>query len=110
MSWPFRITAPLLDVLEVLVESREELHGWAIMKATKRSGPSIYQVLERLRKAEWVTCRWEDRPPDESRPRRRYYRLTGTGAASARAVLAERRPDRSASYAADSTIPLGHQI
>jgi PadR family transcriptional regulator PadR len=106
MSWPFRVTDPLLDVLEVLVDADGELHGWAIMKQTQRTGPTVYQVLERLRKAKWVECWWEDKPPAteqptaclpetdplprESVPRRRYYRLSDDGTVKAPILLAER--------------------
>lgn len=101
MSWPFRVTDPLLEVVEVLLNADSELHGWAIMKATHRSGPTVYQVLERLRKADWVVARWEDPGTREARdlsrtsaarpagssesldhentPRRRYYSLSGEG-------------------------------
>ncbi len=108
MSWPFRVTDPLLDVLEVLVDADSIMHGWAIMKETRRSGPTVYQVLERLRKARWVECWWEDETPRaeveavapggseadppqrENVPRRRYYRLSDEGAARAPALLTER--------------------
>jgi PadR family transcriptional regulator, regulatory protein PadR len=107
MKWPFRVTDPLLDVVEVLLDAGDDLHGWAIMKRTRRTGPTVYQVLERLRKARWVECWWEDRQDpaeapaqvghdhrgisrSESLPRRRYYRLSGEGAAKAPVLLAER--------------------
>ena len=117
MAWPFRVTDPLLDVLEILLEADADLHGWAIMKQTQRTGPTIYQVLERLRKAKWVDCWWEDQEghqsPEpqrgagagdsggrardrESVPRRRYYRLSGEGAARAPVLLAERGRSRQA--------------
>ena len=93
MAAPFRVTPPLLDVLEVLLDAGEqERHGWAIMKASKRTGPTVYQVLERLAAAKWVQARWEEQHPELGRPRRRFYRLTPPGVASARALLAERRP------------------
>src|SRR5262249_37777010 len=108
MTWPFRVTAPLLDVVEVLLNSDGELHGWQIMKETGRTGSTVYQVLERLRKARWVDSRWEELPQSSaaddrvavddmdtvpvSRPRRRYYRISGEGAAKAPILLAERRP------------------
>lgn len=64
MDGPVRVTNPLLDVLTVLLEAfeddRRELHGWAIMKATARSGPTVYGVLDRLEDAHWITGRWED--------------------------------------------------
>jgi DNA-binding PadR family transcriptional regulator len=90
-----RITQPTLDVLEVLLRAHKEgekIHGWAIMKETKRSGPTVYNALDRLEDAGWITGEWEELEPDANRPRRRFYRLTGEGAPAARALLAERRP------------------
>jgi PadR family transcriptional regulator len=94
---PVRVTNPLLDVLEMLLEAfdngKQELHGWAIMKAVGRSGPTVYGVLDRLEDADWITSRWEDRNPQPNKPRRRFYRLTPTGAVSAARLLTARRPD-----------------
>jgi DNA-binding PadR family transcriptional regulator len=70
-----------------------ELHGWAIMKAVKRSGPTVYGVLDRLEDAGWIAGRWEEQHPESNKPRRRFYRLTPTGVAAVRALLAERRPE-----------------
>ena len=95
MTGPVRVTGPLLDVLEVFLQAfadDQELHGWAIMKATKRAGPTIYGVLDRLEDAGWITGQWEDQPPNTSTPRRRLYRLTPDGAVAARDLLASRRP------------------
>lgn len=95
MSGVERITGPLLDVLEVLVQAHtnnSEVHGWELMRTTKRAGPTIYRVLDRLEDAQWVTARWEETNPDPSRPRRRLYQLSPTGLAQANATLAERRP------------------
>jgi len=87
-----RVTQPTLDVLEALLAAdRLELHGWAIMKTTKRAGPTVYKVLDRLAEAGWVTRSWEEQPPDANRPRRRLYRLTADGCSRARALLAQRR-------------------
>lgn len=49
------------------------LHGWAITKATKRSGPTVYGVPDRLEDAAWITGQWEDRHPDSNKPHRRFY-------------------------------------
>lgn len=96
MAGPVRVTNPLLDVLEVLLEAfdndRQELHGWAIMKAAARSGPTVYGVLDRLEDAEWITGRWEDHHPQPNKPRRRFYQLTPTGAISAFRLVTARRP------------------
>jgi PadR family transcriptional regulator PadR len=96
MGEPQRITQPLLDVLDVLLRAVDDddlqLHGYAIMRLTKRSGPTVYGVLDRLEDAEWVTGYWEESAAESSKPRRRLYRLTPTGIVRARELLAERRP------------------
>jgi DNA-binding PadR family transcriptional regulator len=95
MAGPVRITRPLLDVLEVFLQALgedQELHGWAILKATGRAGPTIYGILDRLEDAGWVSGHWEDQPADANTPRRRLYQLTPTGATAARQLLAARRP------------------
>lgn len=96
MKAPRRVTGPLLDVLEVFLDALasgdDELHGWAIMKAVKRPGPTVYGVLDRLEDMRWVTARWEDLPPDENRPRRRFYTLTPNGTVEAYSLLEARRP------------------
>jgi PadR family transcriptional regulator PadR len=95
MSGVARITGPLLDVLEQLLNAhnqRVELHGWSIVHHTKRTGPTVYRVLDRLEDAGWVTARWDDPGPDPGRPRRRLYRFSPSGLAEARVLLAARRP------------------
>ncbi|WP_244166304.1 PadR family transcriptional regulator [Micromonospora saelicesensis] len=87
-----RITGPLLAVLYALLAADGyELHGWAIMKTTGKSGPTIYKILERLAESKWVTSRWEDEA-EPGKPRRRYYRLTPHGTSSARELIAARQP------------------
>ncbi|MFD8529435.1 PadR family transcriptional regulator [Streptosporangium canum] len=104
-----RVTQPTLDVLEALLDASqrdEELHGWAIISATKRAGPTVYRALDRLVEAGLVTRRWEELEPDQSGPRRRYYRLTGEGIPAARALLVERRPSALRPSTAFSFAPL----
>lgn len=96
MAGPLRVTSPLLDVVEVLLQAATEdteLHGWAIMKATKRSGPTVYGVLDRLEDMGWITGHWEDQNPEPNKPRRRFYRVTPTGTVEAQQILTERRPE-----------------
>lgn len=105
-----RITGPLLDVLEVLVtgfQQGQDPHGWAIMKVVKRSGPTVYGVLERLEEWGWITGTWEELPAGEVRPRRRYYRLTPTGRVEAAALLAQRRPASAGGSAIRRFLPGG---
>ncbi|MFB4270437.1 PadR family transcriptional regulator [Nonomuraea sp. GTA35] len=90
-----RVTGPTLDVIEALLEAHQrgvKLHGWAISKATRRAGPTVYKALDRLEDAGMIVGEWEELGPDESRPRRRLYTLTGDGVPAARALLAQRRP------------------
>jgi hypothetical protein len=96
MAVPTRITGPLLDILETFLrawQDKEDLYGWAIMKAVKRSGPTVYGVLDRLEDAGWITGSWEQ-DPEPGRPPRRLYQLTPTGHVEAEVLLAERRPAR----------------
>ena len=98
MAHPIRITAPLLDVLEVLFAAyaagEDQLHGWAIMKTTKRSGPTVYGVLDRLEEdMGWIEGRWEEQGPDQAGPRKRFYRLTPSGLAGTQDILRQRRPE-----------------
>ncbi len=90
---PERITKPFLDVLEAFLDvGGAELHGWALIDKTKRSGPTIYKILERMSEMGWITARWEEVTEDTGRPRRRYYRFTGDGAAKARVLVQTHRP------------------
>jgi len=92
-----RVTEPTLDVLDVLLQAHRdnrEIHGWEIKKTTRRSGPTVYGVIDRLEDARLVEGHWEDQGPEANGPRRRYYRLTGAGVKIASALLAERRGGR----------------
>ena len=97
MVGQFRVTKPLLDVLEVLLQAfdsrADDLHGWAIMNATKRSGPTVYGVLDRLEDIGWISGRWEDENPEPGKPRRRLYCITPTGIIGAQEILRKRRPE-----------------
>jgi len=97
----------LLDVVGVFLQAFRDdaqLHGWAIAKATKRSGPTVYGVLDRLEDAGWIAGRWEDQHPESNKPRRRLYQLTPTGVTAARNLLATRRPQALHPH------PLHHQV
>jgi DNA-binding PadR family transcriptional regulator len=89
-----RVTEPTLDVLEVLLQAHREardIHGWEIKKTIRRSGPTVYGVIDRLEDAGLIEGHWEQQTPLDRAPRRRYYHLTGTGVATAAALLAQRR-------------------
>ncbi|ADD43153.1 PadR family transcriptional regulator [Stackebrandtia nassauensis] len=80
------IVASLLAVM--LTEPSAEHYGLDLVRRTGLSAGTIYPVLMRLRKAEWVEATWEQIDPHEAgRPARRYYRLTAHGATAARTEL-----------------------
>lgn len=90
-----RVTGAQLDVLEALLgahRQRVQLHGWEIMKATGRHGPTVYRALDRFAEAGWLDSEWESANPVAGKPRRKFYSLTPTGAQAVVAVLRERRP------------------
>jgi DNA-binding PadR family transcriptional regulator len=92
-----RLTTPLLTLLDMfLADPRADYWGFEIMKATGLKSGTIYPLLARLERMEWVQSGWADEQ-DKSGPRRRYYRLTTEGAASARVALAEANAKKRAS-------------
>src|SRR5580698_6551668 len=108
MAGPLRTTGPLLDVSVCLLRAHAEgaaVHGWAIMSETKRSGPTVYGILDRLEDRCWIAGYWEDENPEPGKPRRRLYRLTSDGAAALREMVAERRPGALARIGERRTAP-----
>ena len=88
-----RVTEATLDVLEVLLQAHQDgrdVHGWEVKKATRRSGPTVYGVIDRLEDAVLIEGHWEQQDSLDKGPRRRYYRLTGDGVAAASRLVAER--------------------
>ena len=85
-----RMTIPTQLVLsELLVDPSRELYGLEIGKAAGLASGTVHPILARLEALGWVESRWEEVDPRAaSRPARRYYRLTPTGAQSARPALA----------------------
>lgn len=83
------MTRETLLVLDAL-SSAERLSGAQIAKTAKLASGTLYPILSRLERAGWLSSEWELLPPEDlGRPRRRYYRLTGVGAARARAAARE---------------------
>src|SRR5690348_17223036 len=91
-----RITGLLLDGSACLSKEYargEKLYGLTIMKATRRSVPTVYGALERLEDRNWITGYWEDQDLEPSKPRRRFCRLTLEGSTGICDLLAKRRPE-----------------
>jgi PadR family transcriptional regulator len=91
MADQLRMTLPTQFVLRALLaDPQAELYGVEIGEAAGLPTGSVHPILARLEGLRWVQSRWEDIDPKaESRPARRYYRLTGAGAQLARTALAE---------------------
>jgi DNA-binding PadR family transcriptional regulator len=84
-----RMSLQTLRVLEAFLENpNHELSGSDVQRRSSLASGTLYPILLRLESAGWFISRWEDiSPADAGRPRRRLYRLTRTGLASAREVF-----------------------
>lgn len=85
-----RMTLQVQLVLnEMLSEPAEQRYGLDLCEATGLPSGTIYPIMARLERIQWVESDWED--PDahiaQGRPRRRYYRLTREGAEAAAEAL-----------------------
>jgi DNA-binding PadR family transcriptional regulator len=86
------MSEPVLDpttlgVLNALLDGLdhdEDLHGWLIMRRVGRSGPRVYRSLDKLEEWGWLETWWESHPPEETGPRKRFYRLTADKVEAAR--------------------------
>jgi len=87
-----------LVLSELLLDPSNELYGLEIGNAAGLASGTVHPILARLEAIGWVESRWEEVDPHTaSRPARRYYRLTETGAQDARPALARAlRPNRRA--------------
>lgn len=73
----------------LLSDPSSERYGLDIGSATGLPSGTVHPILARLEGLGWVESRWEDIDPHEQgRPQRRYYRLSATGAESARTAIA----------------------
>jgi PadR family transcriptional regulator PadR len=85
-----RITTQTLNVLGALISSRDEISGADIARLTKLSSGTLYPILMRLERHEWIESEWEAGDPRKlGRPRRRLYRITALGARNARREFKE---------------------
>ena len=94
--------------LDLASRGREEFHGYLAASEIREreqarmltSHGTLYKALDRLRRAGLLSDRWEDPAvaAEESRPRRRLYRVTAAGeAAFERAQLEQARQDEAPS-------------
>lgn len=96
--------AILAAAVDLRGRGREDFHGYLIaseMQERERARlltahGTLYKALDRMRKAGFLSDRWEDPElaAEAARPRRRLYRITALGqAAVERARAAEREAD-----------------
>jgi PadR family transcriptional regulator PadR len=100
-----RVTSATLDVLEVLVDTPDDAHGFTIAQTARRPTGSVYPILARLESAGWLDSYWEDQNPREGLPRRCFYCLQPDGLRAARTLLAEGRPKQSRGLASRLPAP-----
>jgi PadR family transcriptional regulator, regulatory protein PadR len=86
-----RMTTQTLTVLSTMLSAPDaDWYGLELCKRVGLKPGTIYPILDRLLKVEWLERRWEKIDPKvEGRPRRRLYHLTGAGALAAREALDE---------------------
>jgi hypothetical protein len=84
-----RMTLQTLLVLQAMLSDPTARHyGLELSRVAGFATGTVYPILARLEKADWVSSDWEDvDPAQEGRPRRRLYMLTGKGAEGARGAL-----------------------
>jgi DNA-binding PadR family transcriptional regulator len=96
MPRPPNTSPQTLAVLQLLLESPRSWHyGYAISQCTGLKSGTLYPILVRLAEQGWLDTRWME-PEQPGRPSRHTYRLTGEGAKTARARLAEASKSRTA--------------
>jgi PadR family transcriptional regulator PadR len=83
------MSADTIRVLGAMLEDPLAWHyGLGLSDAAGIPSGTIYPMLARLEKADWLESRWEEAGPEnEGRPRRRLYKLTGHGERAAMAEL-----------------------
>ena len=84
-----RLTHATLSVLRVMLKDpAEEMYGLEICAAAGLPTGTVHPILARLEGIGWLESEWEQIDVHkEGRPRRRYYKLSESGAMRASAAL-----------------------
>ena len=92
MNMNIRMTTTTMRILDMLLSNLSDgLSGAEIAKGTHLMSGTIYPILHRLEKAEWLTVETEQIDPSSvGRPRRKFYRLTGNAQRTAWEALNSR--------------------
>jgi PadR family transcriptional regulator PadR len=87
MGLRLRISRQTLDLLEALLAQPSHWHhGYALSQSTGLASGTLYPILMRLEKSDWLETRWEDTAAP-GRPPRHLYRLSADGRGWAREEL-----------------------
>jgi DNA-binding PadR family transcriptional regulator len=80
-----------VKVLREFVDDPDgEQYGFGLMRSTRVKSGSLYPILERFERLQWIEGYDESIDEHaEGRPRRRLYRLTALGEREARKAVAE---------------------
>jgi PadR family transcriptional regulator len=91
MVYETNITTQTLKVLRPFLEDpSREIAGVDVIRSSKLASGTAYPIMLRLERHRLLTSRWEEGDPAQlGRPRRRYYKITPRGAATARQAFAE---------------------
>jgi PadR family transcriptional regulator, regulatory protein PadR len=87
-NWESQVRKGMLDFIILLCLRKREYYGYELIKTIKAASEleisegTIYPLLNRLKKEDLVTSRWEEK---ESGMARKYYGITAKG----RSALAE---------------------
>jgi DNA-binding PadR family transcriptional regulator len=83
-------TQTLLVLSAMLTDPDTDWYGFELSKRSGLKPGTIYPILDRLLKVDWLERRWEEIDPTiAGRPRRRLYRLTCVGERAAQLALSE---------------------
>jgi PadR family transcriptional regulator, regulatory protein PadR len=89
MGVRLRMSKQTLAVLEaLLVRPGEWQHGYSLSQATGIASGTLYPILMRLEKLDWLETQWEE-VKTPGRPPRHLYRLTGDAREWAREEMRE---------------------
>src|SRR5215218_9744048 len=85
-----RMTLSVQLVLHALLEDpTRQMYGLEIGATAGLPSGTVHPILARLEGIGWLESQWEEIDPrEQGRPQRRYYKLTASGAQSARQALA----------------------
>lgn len=87
-----RMTDQTMRLLEAMLEDPSgDWYGLQLSEAANLKSGTIYPALARLEHYGWLESDWEHvNPSAVGRPKRKLYRLTRDGAATARLLVAEK--------------------